>query len=171
MDSEEEEEEEELGDPDEFIDVLDILDGRGEPYIEEHEYADIAGGKGADQGSVEPAEDAHMLTQHEENSDNSSEGEDEAEDEDEEIEAQSGDIAVSADEDGDGDSPAALEGLQTFISRLDATVDSGGERKRKAEAEVGQDAPPRKRKAIREKTEAGKESEAGVYLACTCSCM
>lgn len=164
-----EEEEEESGDPDEFIDVLDILDGRGEPYIEEREGADIAGGNGADQGSVELDEDVHMLRQHEENSDNSSEGEDEAEDE--EDQAQSGDIAVSADEDEDGDSPAALEDLQTFISRLDATADSGSGRKRKAEAEVGQDAPPRKRKAITERTEAGKESEAGVYFACTCSRM
>lgn len=136
-DSEEEEEEE--GDPDEFIDILDVLDGRGEPDLgdEKEEMETIEGAERNEDEDEDEAED---------------EDEDEGEGEDagEEGSDEEG-FALSADEE---DAPEALEGLGTFISGLDT-----GKKRKADEAEASGDPARRKRRIIQERTEAGAENE------------
>ena len=134
-DSEEEEEEE--GDPDEFIDILDVLDGRGEPDLgdEKEEMETIEGAERNEDEDEDEAED---------------EDEDEGEDAAEEGSDEEG-FALSADEE---DAPEALEGLGTFISGLDT-----GKKRKADEAEASGDPARRKRRIIQERTEAGAENE------------
>ncbi|TFY83338.1 hypothetical protein EWM64_g669 [Hericium alpestre] len=128
-----EEEEEEEGDPDEFIDALDILDGHGEANFGDDDEAE--GREGAEKEQGGSAED--------------SESEDE---QDEEGPAADEDISLSGDEqETDAD---ALDGLGNFISTLETS------KKRKAEdGPPVEDAARRKRRIIHERTEGGAENE------------
>lgn len=141
-----EEEEEEEGDSDEFIDVLDVLDGRGEPDL------------GEDEGKASVRKDSAGRTEHEAEDEEMEEDEDEGdeegqeygEDEDDENVVEEEGMDLSADE--ADESPEALDSLGKFISSLDTGT------KRKAEgAEL--EAPRRKRRVIQERTEAGAENE------------
>ncbi|KAK0498773.1 Utp14-domain-containing protein [Armillaria luteobubalina] len=98
--------EEEEGEDDEFIDVLDILDGRGEPNNGTDNEAQLSSSKKL----TPPA-------------------------------------------------PSPLENLQNFISTLDTSS-----KKRKTFAEdLPVDAPPRKRRILKERTEAGEENEFRIH--------
>lgn len=150
---EEEEEEEEEGDSDEFIDVLDVLDGRGEPDPGEEE------GKGSarrnDAGGIEH-ETEDMEDEADEDEDAGEDEELEEAEEDEDVNEDEG-MNLSADE-ADDTSPAALDNLGKFISSLDTGT------KRKAE-DAGLEVPRRKRRVIQERTEAGAENEFAAHVA------
>ncbi|KAJ3901115.1 Utp14-domain-containing protein [Lentinula edodes] len=138
---------EESGEDDEFINVLDILDGRGEPLNDEDNDAPPASFRGnfvsskeGDEGMEDSADEADE------------EDEKEVDDEDEVDEDDRISISLSeAEDEADG----TLDDLQTFISSLDPT--SSGSRKRKADGEEPEHS--RKRRVIKERTEAGVESE------------
>ncbi|KAJ3885140.1 Utp14-domain-containing protein [Lentinula edodes] len=137
---------EESGEDDEFINVLDILDGRGEPLNDEDNDALPASFRGnlvlakeGDEGMEDSAD--------EEDEEDEKEVDDEGEGDEDRIS-----ISLSeAEDEADG----ALDDLQTFISSLDPT--SSGSRKRKADGEEPEHS--RKRRVIKERTEAGVESE------------
>lgn len=158
-DEEEEEEREEDGDSDEFIDVLDVLDGRGEPDLLEEE------GKGNARSDVDGME-REMGDMKDDADEVENMDEDEGSEESEEVEEdedlnEDKNMDLSPDE-ADDDSPAALDSLGKFISSLDTGT------KRKAE-DGGLEAPRRKRRVVQERTEAGAENEfsahvAGIYL-------
>ncbi|TFY71054.1 hypothetical protein EVG20_g1958 [Dentipellis fragilis] len=126
-----EEEGEEEGDPDDFIDVLDVLDGRAEAYL------------GSDDDEDRPAR--------KQDAEGGSSDEDEDEEDEPGAEAPNDDISMSGDEQ-EAD-PDALEGLGNFISSLETG------KKRKAETADTDDASRRKRRVITERTEAGQEHE------------
>ena len=147
-------EEEEEGDDDEFIDLLDVLDGKGKIDIEsDNEDAP----RPPSQPSREAEEDFSADEDH--GSRNS--------DEEDDSEGGSGSDVASEDEkmevefsgDEDDVSPEALEELQNFVSKLDPT----SSKKRKApgdgDSSVGPDTRARKRRLVKECTEAGAEDE------------
>lgn len=123
------EEEEESGEDDEFIDVLDILDGRGEPL---------------DQDADKPEKPSSSKLA----SDNEEDDEDDDND-DEEVEEEDPFLP-----DEDEESPDALENLHSFVSSLPTAS-----LKRKPDAEADAAEPPRKRRILKEKHEAGAENE------------
>ncbi|KDQ62895.1 hypothetical protein JAAARDRAFT_202438 [Jaapia argillacea MUCL 33604] len=149
--SDEDEDEEEEGEDDEFIDLLEVLDGRGDP--------DIA----SEAGSVEYERPRNVEKDVDENESqvdgqDGSEGDEQDDDDDDEGEDEpmhpTSDISPS-DEEPD---PEALSTLNTFITSLPSTS-----QKRKGsdhdEGDVG--APARKRRYLKEMTSAGMENEFG----------
>ena len=147
----EEDSEEMEGDSDEFLDVLDVLDGRGEPDFGDETEGRNDKGKGSQSEARE--EDG--------------EGEDD-EDEDEvegvESDEEARDPFAPSDSEEQSDEEA-LDKLEALVSKLEPG------KKRKAEDEVGEVAvsdgivPARKRRMFKERTEAGVESEFGVHAA------
>ncbi|KAJ3861098.1 Utp14-domain-containing protein [Lentinula novae-zelandiae] len=138
---------EESGEDDEFINVLDILDGRGEPLNDEDNDTPLASfqeNSVSAQGGDEEMEDS--ANEDDEEDDKELDDEDEAEEDDR--------ISISLSE-AEDEADGALDDLQTFISSLDPT--SSGSRKRKADGEEPEHS--RKRRVIKERTEAGVESE------------
>ncbi|KAK0451758.1 Utp14-domain-containing protein [Armillaria borealis] len=130
--------EDEEGEDDEFIDVLDILDGRGEPDNGTDNEAQLSSSK-----KPTPPTPARARE--------NAEGRDTEEEEEEESDEE--DPFTPSDE--DEAAPEALENLQNFISTLDTSS-----KKRKPSAEdLPVDAPPRKRRILKERTEAGEENE------------
>ncbi|EPQ61400.1 hypothetical protein GLOTRDRAFT_82774 [Gloeophyllum trabeum ATCC 11539] len=140
LSSGEEEDEEEEGDPDEFIDVLDVLDGRGDP--------DIAS---SDEGSAE----------HESMDNEGASGvrkDDESDEEGEEEEEEGGyseeEQSVLSEDDAADQNPKALEKLEKFITNLNPS------QKRKSDEKSREDSTrPRKRRFVQEQTTAGVEGE------------
>ncbi len=131
--------EDEEGEDDEFIDVLDILDGRGEPD------------NGTD-NEAQPSSSKKPTPPTPACAGENTEGRDTDEEEEEE-ESDEEDPFTPSDE--DEAVPEALENLQNFISTLDTSS-----KKRKSSAEEPPvDAPPRKRRILKERTEAGEENE------------
>jgi len=148
-DSESEEEEEEEGEDDEFIDLLDVLDGKGDIDM------------GSDDENKQPAASTSKIVESDEDEgmedENSEEEEDEERDDEEEEENEQMDIVPSDDE----DTPGALDQLQDFVSGLDVSA-----KKRKApedgtnETSNTEPRTTRKRRLLtKEKTEAGEENE------------
>ncbi|KAK0205350.1 Utp14-domain-containing protein [Desarmillaria ectypa] len=128
----------EEGEDDEFIDVLDILDGRGEPD------------NGTDEAQPSSSKKATPPTPSRVRE--NVEGGDKDEEEEEE---ESGEEDLFSSPDEDEAAPEALENLQNFISTLDTSS-----KKRKTSADdLPVDAPPRKRRILKERTEAGEENE------------
>ncbi len=148
-------EEEEEGDPDEFIDVLDILDGRGEPQSED----DL--GEVQKQPSVRRQEKSRRPQEETNAGTDIRSGEGESEDEEmdeEEVEDASEDVISVSESEDDADA-SALQNLETFITSLDAG------KKRKVpddndatETPAGQDRKQRRR-LLKEQTQTGTESE------------
>ena len=150
-DDEEEDGEEEEGDPSEFIDILDVLDGRGEPDL----------GDEAAIGKVKPPPDLKtngMEINEDSDGDEDMDGSEEESGE-EDADEQDEDVMVSASEAEDGeDGETALLELESFVSGLDA----GQKRKAPDEDDVhdGTDMKrTRKRRLLPERTEAGIENE------------
>ena len=160
------EEEEEAGDPSDFIDVLDVLDGRGLPESEDE-------GAGSSQ-KAESSKEGHAvirdLAESDEKEDEDDEDEAEAvSDDDEEFDAED-DVSqeesnhhVSASEEEDeAEDPDALASLQTFIAGLDA-----GQKRKAPEDETvvsQEEKKVKKRKFLKERTEAGAENEFAAHL-------
>lgn len=135
---EEEDEDEEEGDPGEFIDLLDVLDGKGE----------------IDMGSDDDKRPKHPRQKDSE--DEASEDEEQEGEEEESEEEEHNDPLSASDDD---EAPEASEEFQKFISTLDPTT-----KKRKADEAESTDGPAkdtrsRKRRLIAERTEAGAEDE------------
>lgn len=174
-DSDDEEEEEEEGEPDEFIDVLDILDGRGEPENEddagEVKKEDALRRKGtkaitSSQQDSDEYEDEHESQNEDEDmvDDARSAGSDNEDSDSEALQDEESDHHISAsDVEDDIENPDALANLQTFLTSLDAG------QKRKAPTDgttTEQDAEkrPKKRRFLQEKTEAGAENEFAAHV-------
>ncbi|KAJ7039492.1 Utp14-domain-containing protein [Mycena alexandri] len=145
------EEEEDL-DSDTFIDILDVLDGKGEVYNED---SDAEQGPPPKKPPI-PLRDAVVPPHSEDNDeelDSDADGEaDSAEDED----------AEPLEDDNEIDtSPEALTALHDFISGLPSDAPSPASAKRKAPADANASAPRKKRAvvAIKERTQAGAEGE------------
>lgn len=131
--NDEDEEEEEEGEDDEFFDVLDVLDGRGKLEEDSDE-----------ESGARPRIDVQNPT---EAIDADEDGEDEDDD------AENDASADSEDDEPMDTSPEALNNLQNFISALDPAG-----KKRKAPTDETSTVP-RKRRLIKERTEAGAENE------------
>jgi U3 small nucleolar RNA-associated protein 14 len=151
-DGTEEEDEEEVGDDDQFMNLVDILDGKGE----------IDAGSDQEKSSQMQSDQLPFNCVDKEPRLNEDEAEDANEvafDEDEDYEDDGGEeMAFSASE--DEEVPSALDQLQTFVSNLDVTA-----KKRKAPDEADgaavehKEGRTRKRRLLQEKTEAGEENE------------
>ncbi|KAL0952160.1 hypothetical protein HGRIS_008776 [Hohenbuehelia grisea] len=141
-------EEEEDGDPSEFIDVLDILDGKGDPF-DEDEVAGLSSGASTSRPAEADSEEEDPAS---ENDDADSAEED----------AQGGASISASDLESDDDvNGEALDELQDFITQLNPLTAST---KRKALDESEASAKPVKRRhVIKERTEAGAESEFGAF--------
>lgn len=150
-------EEEEEGDDDEFIDILDVLDGKGEVDIQ------------SDVEDTTTTSAKHWRTGDEDdivNDEEIQEGEEEDEDEDEDEEGEDGEDEDEDDEqlafspsDSEDAAPEALDELQNFISTLDPST-------KKRKAPTDNEAPASstqsrklRRLTIKERTEAGAENE------------
>ena len=130
------------GDSDEFLDVLDVLDGRG---------GGSWGGDDSDEGGDAGGDD--------DDDDDDDDAEENEEDEDIKDPFAPSDTEHQSDED-------ALDNLDAFVSNLEYG------KKRKAEAEPGDAAVsdglppnPKRRMMLKARTEAGVESEFGVHAA------
>ena len=128
---------EEEGEPDEFFDVLDVLDGRAEPLSDDEPPA----------AHVRPNETSRA-------SSNEEEGADDNED-DQDLDPEPEDQLMPSDNEAD---VGALQTLGQFISNLDSSS------KRKTSEDegvaVGENiAPRKKRKLLKERNEAGTENE------------
>ncbi|EMD42263.1 hypothetical protein CERSUDRAFT_110794 [Gelatoporia subvermispora B] len=149
-----EEEEEEEGDASDFFDVLDIMDGRGPPP--EDADANESGGKTEQRSERKNGPDAAETHATAEGDDKSEfTGDEEHDSESEESEGES-DEAISASDVEEDENADALEHLQNFVTTLDA----GQKRKvSEVDAEDTEALRPRKRRVLKEKTEAGVENE------------
>ena len=126
----------EVGNSDDFVDILDILDGRTDGSTNDISFANVAhAGPGKDDS--EQVEDQGNDQEEEEE-----EEDDEDEDEDEE------DPSRSADEDIDQN---ALEGLEKFVSSLETS------KKRQGDSDITNTSLPRKKWLVEEKTAVGEE--------------
>ena len=161
------EEEEEEGEPDEFIDVLDVLDGRGEPYMSDDESSKPSKEAAPSQKTL-VGEDSDSKDNEEVGSGGESE-DDEEDDEDEDVGGDGDEDvevdeenAISASEDEDVDTDA-LDKLDAFVSSLE----TASKRKAGDDDTLSKDntSIPKKRKLQPERTEAGLESEFGAKLA------
>ncbi|KAI1790907.1 Utp14-domain-containing protein [Ganoderma leucocontextum] len=159
FEGDDEEEEEEEGDPSEFVDILDVLDGRGEPD------------SGDDMGEVKREGQVSAKTNRREVEDEGDDEEDadedmegSEEDSDEQSDEEEGGKMVSASEDEEGqEGDNALQELETFVSGLDA----GQKRKAPDEEDAsdgGDSKRARKRRLLPERTEAGAENEFAAAL-------
>lgn len=140
--------EEEEGEDDEFIDVLDILDGRGVPDN---------GSETEDHMGTASSNKPRPQTDDDDGS-SGEEEEDEGQREEEESGPDSDDQDAFAPSDEEDSAPEALGGLHAFISTLDTTAQK---RKLPAEDPSSRDKieRPRKRRMLKERTEAGAENE------------
>ena len=124
---------EEIGDPGDYINVLDVFDGLEEALPADHAQAKSHGSSGSSvNADVEEERDPEV---------------EEVEDTREEEEP---DGMLSADEDVN---PSALEGLEKFVSCLETS------RKRKGDNDVTNNSIPRKRRFMEERTAVGTEGE------------
>lgn len=151
-------EELEEGNSEDFIDVLAVFDGKGEA----DDGIDSTPAKSVEKQPSGMDEDSEIEEEgqgHEEQAFGMDEDEDEEdEEEDEEDEEQDEEaLAIEASDDEAEESPEALASLSTFIS----TLDPSKKRKAPLDADVANsDAPrPRKRRLMKERNEAGAESE------------
>ncbi|KAI0654444.1 Utp14 protein-domain-containing protein [Cubamyces menziesii] len=150
---EDEDEEEEEGDPSEFIDVLDVLDGRGEPESEDErgkaQREDVQKERASRKTAEADEEDEEMDSDEEAHSEEE-DSEEGGDDEDEEM--------ISASEvEEEGDDSALLD-LENFVTGLDA-----GQKRKAPDDEDGKEGEEakraRKRRLLPERTEAGAENE------------
>ncbi|KAI0828818.1 Utp14 protein-domain-containing protein [Trametes gibbosa] len=145
------EDEEEEGDPSEFIDILDVLDGRGDPQSEE-ENAQAETGAGRSKKSSIGRMDERQTEDEDMHSEEDSE---DAEEED----VENDDLASPEEDEGDDDiDELALNELDNFVSGLDA-----GQKRKAPDDDQRQDGEDtkrvRKRRLLPERTEVGAENE------------
>ena len=131
---------EEEGEPDEFFDVLDILDGRADPLSDE-------------EPPVAPSREKQTSRVSSDEDEEEEEADDDGDDQDMVLEP--GDQFIPSDDEADVD---ALQNLGHFISNLDSSA------KRKTSEDEGaavaeDNAPRKRRKLLKERNEAGAENE------------
>lgn len=126
---------EETGDARDYVNVLDVFDGRADDSTEEALPANRAHAESPGSGSS-----ANIDV----NEENDTEAEEDAREEDEP------DSMLSADEDVN---PSALEGLEKFVSSLETS------KKRKGDSNTENNPLPRKRRLMEERTAVGVEGE------------
>ncbi|KZT08788.1 Utp14-domain-containing protein [Laetiporus sulphureus 93-53] len=164
----EDEEEEEEGDPDEFIDVLDIMDGKAEPGSED----DVEGEREGDALRRTKEQASKPISSHRVDEDVDEEMDEvengrrsgsEEEEGDEEEEEEGDDQQISGSEGEDEE--ANLDDLARFVTTLDVG------HKRKAPDDEDQEqrsgenaARARKRRILKERTEAGAENEFAAHV-------
>lgn len=167
----EEEEEEEEGEPGDFLDVLDVLDGRAHLDSEE-DMGDIEREAGSKQKQDKMASqamgrdgDVDMDDDDEaERFGSSSEG-DEDEDDEEENEEQGPEGQISASEEEQEQDELALQNLGQFVTSLGAGQKRKASNGEEGEKEGGGDAARvRKRRLLKERTEAGEENEFAAHI-------
>ncbi|SRR6266702_700293 len=136
----------EAGNSKDFVDILDILDGRTDAGTDDVGLANIThpGARGA---GTEPGRDDGEEVEGQGNDHDEEEGE---EDEEEGEGEGDDDPSWSADEDVD---PNALEGLEKFVSSLETS------KKRPGDSDIANTSLPRKKRFVEEKTEVGEERE------------
>lgn len=149
-----EEEEEEEGEDDEFIDLLDVLDGKGDIDMGSDDEITSKPASGSSSRDAE-TEKYKELEHSDEDSEDNEDSEEEEDDDDDESE----DDQMSVEPSDDEEAPEALDQLNDFVSKLDATV-----KKRKAPEDDSNtfdiaEARSRKRRFTKERTEAGDENE------------
>lgn len=142
---------EEEGEPDEFIDVLDILDGRGEPESDD----DTTQTQTRPEKTL-PTADEESNSRSESHSDSDEEEDGEEEDE---HEPSTFEPSLSEDEDED-ETGSALQNLEAFITTLSTEANPGTKRKA---SPLPTDEPARKRRVLKDSTQVGLESEWGVH--------
>ncbi|KAF8216392.1 Utp14 protein-domain-containing protein [Mycena galopus ATCC 62051] len=159
-DSQDEEEGEEDLDSETYIDVLDVLDGKGEVYNEDSDDEAPAPKKPPislrDPVTVSRT---HANDEAEGDEEVDSGGEDDDSGDEEEDEEQQG---ITPDDEEEIDtSPEALTALHTFISGLPSDAPPPTSTKRKAPMDADASAPRKKRAmpALKERTQAGEEGE------------
>lgn len=160
-----EEKEEEEGDDDEYIDVLDVLDGRGVPKYEDNEneaHAITEEGPGSRQNQINPVHRKSGKGNEESDEDKISDNDASESEEDgsgDESREQD-DIAISgSDEDAD---VSALDALGNFVTNLE----TGAKRKILSEVEeTPQPQAKKKKHSLNDRTEAGIENEFGAKIA------
>lgn len=166
-----EEEEEEEGEPGDFLDVLDVLDGRAHLDSEE-DMGDIEREAGSKQKQDKMASQA-MGRDGDVDMDNDDEAErfgsssegDEDEDDEEENEEQGPEGQISASEEEQEQDELALQNLGQFVTSLDAGQKRKAPDGEEGEKEGGGDAARvRKRRLLKERTEAGEENEFAAHI-------
>jgi U3 small nucleolar RNA-associated protein 14 len=133
---------EEIGDTRDYINVLDVFDGRADDTTEEALHAE--------------SQDSGLNVSPGVNEENDTEAEEDAREE------QEPDSMLSEDEDVN---PSALEGLEKFVSSLETS------KKRKGDSNAANNSLPRKRRFIEESTAVGIEGEftavaSSTYILC-----
>ncbi|KAM5539977.1 hypothetical protein V8D89_006480 [Ganoderma adspersum] len=154
-----EEEEEEEGDPSEFVDVLDVLDGRGEPDSGDDKGEVERGGQVSATGNRREAadeeDDQGDVDEDMEGSEDDSEGQSDEE--------EGGNMVSASEDEGGEEGDSALQDLENFVSGLDA-----GQKRKAPDEDDAQDGgdskPARKRRLLPERTEAGAENEFAAAL-------
>ncbi|PFH47591.1 hypothetical protein AMATHDRAFT_181790 [Amanita thiersii Skay4041] len=155
-DESDEDDEEIEGEEDEFISLLDVLDGKGEIDMGDEDMPDQPlphKSKSMTSSNSDGGEDR----QPEDPSDEEDEDEDE---EDEDAESEDDQLNFAPSEDDEDEPDEALQELETFITSLDPS-----DKKRKTPSDSDattprEDGPKRKkRQVIKERTEAGTENE------------
>ncbi|KAF9055750.1 Utp14 protein-domain-containing protein [Panaeolus papilionaceus] len=160
-DDDSESEEEEEGDDDEFIDLLDVLDGKGDIDMgsdDEKEKTTLRASS-PKQSTRDSDEDSAPAHSDDEKSRDEDEGDSEIEDDEGEEGDEDEDDEMLLTPSDDELMPDALDQLQNFVSGLDVTS-----KKRKAAddpSSTTKDGEQRstKRRLVKEKTEAGHEDE------------
>ncbi|KAJ6620660.1 Utp14 protein-domain-containing protein [Mycena sp. CBHHK59/15] len=157
MDQRGSDEEEDL-DSDTYIDILDVLDGKGEVYNEDSDTEHDPPPKKTPIPLRDPPAAPHSTS-----GDNSAE---ESNSDDQEIDSAEESGSESPLEDGEDiedidTSPEALTALHKFISGLPSDAPTSSSAKRKAATDVNADGPRKKRAlpALKERTQAGVEGE------------
>ncbi|KAI0082325.1 Utp14-domain-containing protein [Panus rudis PR-1116 ss-1] len=155
--SESEQEEEEEGDPDDFVDVLDMLDGRG-PQENDESNDETAKAKPQPDSSSVRQQSPHQTVPGsfkvpDDLGDDSEDENNEISEDEDSSSASDGIISASEDEDEVG-----TYDLQNFITNLDA-----GQKRKVPDDEEGEGTPAatkrQKRRLVEEKTEAAEENE------------
>lgn len=130
----------EEGEPNEFFDVLDILDGRADPLSDDELPTAPSRGNGTSRASSDGGEE-----------------EEEADDDEDDLgmDLEPEDLFMPSDDEAD---VGALQNLGQFVSNLDSST------KRKTHEDEGaataeDNAPRKKRKLLKERNEAGAENE------------
>ncbi|KAF7356690.1 Utp14-domain-containing protein [Mycena venus] len=154
-DADSEEDEEEDLDSETYIDILDVLDGKGEVFNGDSDDEKVPPPKKPPIPLRDPVVASNSDSNDEDDQEVNSDGEEDESGEEEE------DAITPDDEDEIDTSPEALTALHTFISGLPSDAPPPTSSKRKAPTDADASAPRKKRAlpALKERTQAGAEGE------------
>lgn len=148
-------EEEEEGEDDEFLDVLDVLDGRGEPDFGDEDKASAT--------KENPAAELRGDENKDEDEDESMNKEEDSEDDEDEDDEDAGAISGSDEDEAD---PSALDALENFVSGLETGAKrKASEEDREGDADESATQVKKKKRLLKDRTESGIENEFGARAA------